>query len=177
ILLAQQNPTIAEHIATVISSRGAEELAKVMVSAKDMKVRMLAAQYLGGLPDAASATINIYAFTLDSDKAPWDGGPLYVPGINWTKEDGETLVTNLLKWGVWCERASKSTEIQQITNNLNSIQLARTVGYDMNWNTRDMSGWLKIWGKAKGKAAVEEILKANKAETDDRYKGVLEGLK
>lgn len=177
ILLAQQNPTIAEHIATVISSRGAEELAKVMVSAKDMKVRMLAAQYLGGQPDAASATINIYAFTLDSDKAPWDGGPLYVPGINWTKEDGEKLVTNLLKWGVWCERASKSTEIQQITNNLNSIQLARNVGYEMNRRGSDVAGWLKIWGKAKGKAAVEEILKANKAETDERYKGVLEGLK
>jgi len=40
-----------------------------------------------------------------------------------------------------------------------------------------MAGWLKIWGKAKGKASVEEILKANKAETDDRYKGVLDGLK
>ncbi len=177
IVLAQQNPAIAEHIASVISSRGADELAKVMVSAKDMKVRMLAAQYLGGLPDAASATINIYAFTLDTDKAPWDGGPLYVPGINWKKEDGEKLVTNLLKWGVWCERAGKKAEIQQITNNLNSIQLARNAGYDMNRRGSDMASWLSVWGKAKGKAAVEEILKANKAETDDRYKGVLEGLK
>ncbi|CAG0997428.1 hypothetical protein PLCT2_02848 [Planctomycetaceae bacterium] len=175
--LAQDNPSLAQQIGEIISSRGAEELAKVMVSAKDMEVRMLAAQYLGGQPDAASATINIYAFTLDTDKAPWDGGPLYVPGINWTKEDGEKLVTNLLKWGVWCERASKKAEIQQITNNLNSIQLARNVGYEMNRRGSDMAGWLKIWGKAKGKAAVEEILKANKAETDDRYKGVLDGLK
>lgn len=177
IKLAQQNPTIAQHIATVISGRGSDELAKVMVSAKDMNVRFLAAQYLGGQPDAATATINVYAFSLDTDIAPWDGGPLYVPGIQWKKEDGEKLVTNLLKWGVWCERAGKSTEIQQISNNLNSIQLARNVGYEMNWNTRDMVGWLKIWGKAKGKAVVEEILKANKAETDDRYKGVLDGLK
>ncbi|MCC6149043.1 MAG: DUF2330 domain-containing protein [Planctomycetes bacterium] len=177
IALAQQNPVLGEHIANVIASRGSDELAQVMVSAKDMNVRFLAAQYLGGQPDAATATIDAYAFSLDRDKAPWDGGPLYVPGIQWKKEDGEKLVTNLLKWGVWCERANKSTEIQQITNNLNSIQLARNVGYDMNWNTRDMAGWLKIWGKAKGKAAVEEILKANKAETDDRYKGVLDGLK
>ena len=177
LALALQHPTIAEHIAGVISNRGAEELAKVMVSAKDMKVRMTAAQYLGGLPDAASATINVYAFTLDTDKAPWDGGPLYVPGIQWKKDDGEKLVTNLLKWGVWCERAGKQAEIQQITNNLNSIQLARNVGYDMNWNTRDMAGWLKIWGTAKGKATVEEILKANKAEDDDRYKEVLKNLK
>lgn len=177
ILLAQQNPTIAEHIATVIAGRGAEELAKVMVSAKDMNVRLLAAQYLGGQPDAAPATINVYAFSLDTDKAPWDGGPLYVPGIQWKKEDGEKLVTNLLKWGVWCERAGKSAEIQQITNNLNSIQLARAVGYSMNRGAGGMSSWLSVWGKAKGKAAVEEILKANKAETDDRYKGVLDGLK
>lgn len=177
VALTLQHPTIAEHFGTIISGLSEPDLAKVMVSAKDMSVRLRAAQYLGDRPDAAQATLDVYAFTLDSDRAPWDGGPLYVPGIHWTKAEGEKLVTNLLLWGVWCERAGKSMEIQQITNNLNSIQLARIVGYDMNWNTGDMAAWLKIWGKAKGKAAVEEILKANKAESDKRYEGVLEGLK
>ncbi len=175
--LADRNPALQDGLVEIITDCGADELAKVMYTSGDMKVRMTAARYLGGMPDAASAVISALAFSVDRDKAPWDGGPLYVPGISWTKVDGEKLVTALLSWGLWCERAGKTSEIQQVTNNLNSVSLAHAVGYEMNWNTAGMANWLKVWGKAKGKAAVVSILEANKAQDDSRYAGVLDGLK
>lgn len=175
-------PSLTTALQPAIMELSAEDLARAMTTAHEQNVRYYAASYLGGKFQAGDKTvpqavIDVYAWNKDAKKAPWDGGALYVPGINWSKEDGSALVRNLLEWGVWCERKEKTNEFGQIHNNLCSLGLAQAVGYQINWNNRDITGWLVTCGRALGKGVIEELLKSQGVEEEKRYKDVLDQLK
>ena len=102
-------------------------------SRSHQKVRFQATAYIGtlvqqGNKKVGAAVAKAYEFDADAKNAPWHGGPLYVPGIQWQKEDATALVGNLIAWHLWCDRNGKTSEQQQIYNNLRSVGLSRVAG-------------------------------------------------
>jgi hypothetical protein len=180
ISLSNKTPELQQALIQPILAAGADELAKTMTQAEDMEVRRQAAAYLGTLGSqdyeaAAKAVIAIYAFDAKAKKAPWDGGPLYVPSIQWNKELGTELVNNLVTWNVWCEENEKSQEQQQIYNNLRSISLAQVVGYQVAGDTGAVA-WLTTWEKIVGKERIEKMLTELGVADKAKYKQFVETL-
>ncbi len=170
-------PQLQQALAPAILALGSEKLTTVMTTAKELEVRRQATAYLGTLAnqgdkEAAPAVVKIYKFNPDAEEVPWNGGPLYVPGLQWDKDNAKALVGNLIAWHLWCDRKGKSGEQQQIRNNLNSIQLAQAAGYQ--FGSQDTVGWLKAWVQAAGKKEVEQMLKDQGVEDVKKYSSVLE---
>ena len=172
-------PNLRQALAPAILALVAEKLAGVLVNASDQNVRRQAAAYLGTLAakgdkSVAREVIKVYTFDPKTKEVAWLGGPLFLPGLRWDKENARALVGNLVAWHLWCDRNGKSSEQNQIYNNLRSISLARVAGYQVPQN--NTVAWLQSWGKAVGKAEIERILKEQGVEKDPKYAGVLDGL-
>lgn len=184
--VTQKVPQLQNALAPMIIAFGPEKLASVMFTGKDQNVRRIAAGYMGtvaqqGDDDAAKvAKVSISLLTFDSSATavPWNEGPLFVPGIKWSKEDATGLVGNLIRWNLWCDINGKNQEQQQIHNNIRSLGLARAAGYKSpGWNNADCVTWLKAWGEVAGKAGVEEILREQNVLGNGKYDSALLGLK
>ena len=94
-----------------------------------------------------------------AENVPWNGGPLFLPGIAWSKQDAQQLVGQLIRWNLWCDIKNKKNEQKQIHNNIRSLGLARAAGYQSpGWNEVDCSAWLQSWGALMGRAEIKEIL-------------------
>ncbi len=112
-----------------------------------------------------------------SHEVPWDNGPLFLPGIQWSQENARELVGQLIRWNLWCDIKSKSEEQKQIHNNIRSLGLARAAGYQSpGWNEVDCIAWLKSWGAVVGRDGIEAILKEQGVDRNDKYAGVLDVL-
>ncbi len=173
-------PQLQASLAPAILAAGAEKLTAAMTGAKEQDVRRQAAAYLatlaqqGAKDDVAKAVVKIYAFDPMAKEVPWNGGPLWVPGIAWDKENGKALVGDLIKWHLWCDLNKKSAEQNQIQNNIQSIQLARTVGYQPAGG--GTVPWLQAWGKVVGKEELQAILKEQGVDDNAKYTAALKGL-
>jgi Uncharacterized protein conserved in bacteria (DUF2330) len=191
IATTRKVPQLQQALAPAILNLGADKLVKVMLTSKDLNVRQQAAGYLGALDrqggDAtAVAVVKGYQFDPKAKKVPWDGGPLYIPSLNWNlkKDKAKQAVSGIIAWFVWTEEnvpAAQRAAVQRpITNNLYSYQLGVAAGY---WNRinrargRDVNSWLKTWGETAGKKEIEKILKAQKLADKPRYKKILDSLK
>ena len=180
--ISLQIPQLQQALAPVILGQGAKKLAAVMATAKDQNVRRQAAAYLGALAgrgdkDVPGAVVAVYRFDPKAKDVAWKNGPLFVPGIQWTKEDGRALVGNLIAWHLWCDRHSRAAEQTQIHNNIRSLALAGAVGYQSpGWQDVGTLKWLTIWGKAAGREELLRMLKQQGVDTDRKYSGVLENL-
>jgi hypothetical protein len=175
-------PQLQKSLAPAILAKGADSLATALVTAKNQNVRRQAAAYLGTLAakgeDAVPAVVvKAYQFDAKAKDVPWTGGPLFIPGIQWKKDDAKALVGNLIAWFLWCERNNKKTHHTALHNNLRSLQLAAAAGYTSpGFQQTGTDRWLTIWGQAVGKAELEKLLKAQGAEQEPRYKKILDGL-
>ena len=175
-------PQLQQALAPAIIALGPKKLAAVLVTAKDQNVRRQAAAYLGSLAGRGdkgvpAAVIEVYKFDADAKDVAWKGGPLFVPGINWSKEDARALVGNLISWYLWCDRGSRKAQQKQIHNNIRSLSLARAAGYQSpGWQDNGIVRWLTAWGKAVGRKEIERILKQQGVDTDRKYANVLENL-
>jgi hypothetical protein len=169
---------IQQALGPAIMGLGAEKLASVLTSGKDQKVRQAAAGYLGALfnngdKSVPAAVVKTYKFDPSAKEVVWQGGPLYIPGIRWQKEDAQALVDNLLRWHLFCDLNGKSSEKQQIHNNLYSVALIQVAGYQRpNWQAADTVRWLQAWAKVIGKDKMIELLKEQKADGNAKYKSV-----
>lgn len=171
-------PSLTASLQKAILAVSAEDLARTMTQAANQNTRYTAAAYLGskfnnGDKTVTAAVVNVYQYDPAAKQSPWDGGALYVPGIQWPKEDGTLLVRNLLEWGVWCDRKEKPDQYWQIHNNLASIGLAGNVGYTIDWNSQDITGWLVSCGKALGKDVILEILTGQSVQDEKKFKDAL----
>ena len=172
-------PKLQKALGPAILGLGADKLAEVLTTAKDQNVRRMAAAYMGTLAGqgdtgVAAAVVKAYKFDPDAKDVSWKGGPLFVPGIAWKKEDGKELVDNLVRWHLWCDRNGKKSEQTQIHNNLRSLGLVRVVGYqNPGWQPIGTQRWLQIWTKAIGKEGMKELLKEQGVDSDDKYSKVL----
>jgi hypothetical protein len=170
-------------LAPLILGIGVEPLSQVMIHAKEINVRQMAASYLAtyaqqkgepGAESVAAAVNRIYAFTPGATELPWAGGPLYIPGIPWTKTPATRLVGNLIAWYLFCERKGLTEGKQQISNNLNSLGLGNVVGYQANWGDQGALTWLQIWKNVAGRDAVKQMLADQGVESDPKYQSVIQ---
>ncbi|MCG8586236.1 MAG: DUF2330 domain-containing protein [Pirellulales bacterium] len=170
---------IQQALGPAIMGLGAEKLASVLTSGSDMKVRQAAAGYLGALFNSGdkgvpAAVIKTYKFDPEAKEVAWKGGPLYVPGIRWDKENATELIDNLIRWHLFCDLHGKDSEKQQIHNNLFSTSLFPVVGLERpNWQGKDTIRWLQAWAKVVGKDKMKELLKEQKADDNDKYKKIV----
>jgi hypothetical protein len=175
-------PQLQKSLASAILAKGADSLVGALVTAKNQNVRRQAAAYLGTLAakgeDAVPAVVvKAYQFDAKAKDVPWTGGPLFIPGIQWKKDDAKALVGNLIAWFLWCEQHNKKTHHTALHNNLRSLQLAAAAGYTSpGFQQTGTDRWLTIWGQAFGKAELEKLLKAQGADQQPRYKKILDGL-
>lgn len=174
-------PQIQSSLHSAIMAQGAESLSNVMISGATDPIRYQAAAYLGTLATRGDTTfipqmVTKYQFQAKASQTPWEGGALYVPSLNWDKENARQLVRNLLSWYIWAEVNEKNNHKNQIHNNIRSINLARAAGYQSpGWGAVSVEKWLITWGKAVGKADVQEMLQEQGVL--ERYKNVLAQIK
>lgn len=174
-----QVPVLQQALAPAILAIGPAPLADVMTTSKDQNVRRQAAAYLGTLSQQGDSSvpghvIHAYVFDPKTDEVPWNGGPLFLPGIAWPKAEAQQLVSQLIAWHLWCDRNGKKAEQKQIHNNLRSLSLARAAGYESpGFREVDAVTWLKTWGQAVGKDQVRAILAAQGVDKDEKYAGAL----
>ena len=118
-----------------------------------------------------------YQFDPDADDVAWRGGPLFVPGINWQRDDARALAADLIAWHVWCDRHNRDAEKRQIHNNLRSVALARAAGYERpRFQYSDTAAWLTTWGRAFGKDTLRELLEIQQVAEVPKYAKVLNQL-
>lgn len=175
-------PQLQQSLASAILAVGPEKLSKAMATAKEQEVRRQAAAYLGtmaqqGEKKVAPQVVDVYQFEADAKEVPWQGGPLFVPGIQWDKENARALVGNLVRWHLWCDRKGKGAEQKQIHNNIRSLGLAGAAGYQSpGFNEIGTVQWLQIWGKAVGKEELQALLKEQGVLDNAKYAAALKGL-
>ena len=188
LTVSMQVRSLQQVLAPVILNQGADKLVKVMTTSTNQNNRRQAAAYLASLAqrgeDAVPSAVNkAYKFDAKAKNVPWNGGPLFIPGIRWKKDDATTLCRNLVSWIVWVEEnapANQRSGLQrQLHNNMRSFTLARIVGYRSPGFGRQATPerWLQVWGQAKGKKEVQAILASMGVEKKARWAKVLEGLK
>lgn len=178
-------PQLSKPLAPAILAVGADSLVTSMRSSKNQSIRRMAASYLGALANQGedavpAAVVKAYSFDPKAKTVPWDGGPLFIPALNWKKKDAQNLVRGLLAWYVWVDEnvpANSRAVIQRpIHNNLRSITLARIAGYQPIFRNTNAEGWLRAWAKAHGKEEVEKILKAQNLTEKAPYRQLLNSL-
>jgi len=174
-----QVPALQSALAPAILAFGSNKLISVMTSAKDQSVRRQAAAYIGAIASqgdkkAPGMVVQNFQFSPVKKDVPWKGGPLFVPGLQWSKEDAKALAANLLQWHLWCDINNRAAEKKQIHNNIRSLSLAGKAGYTSpGFQEVDTPKWLAIWAEAYGAGEVRAMLKAQGVEDKPRYTAVL----
>lgn len=183
LAVTQKVPQLQTALAPTILALGPNKLTDVMLTSKDQNVRRLAAGYLGSLAQqgesesVAKGVAAALLFDAMDETVPWEGGPLFLPGIQWSQADARELVGHLIRWNLWCDIHGKSRELQQIHNNIRSLGLARSAGYQSpGWNSVDCRAWLQAWGALMGRKEIEAILEEQGVSGDRKYSTVLKNL-
>ena len=180
LALGLRVPTLGQALAPLILAAGPEKLTEVMLHAKDQQVRRQAAAYLGTLAAAgnrqvATEVTNACRFDPQAKEVPWNGGPLFLPALTWQRNEARTLVGNLIRWYLWCDRHGMAEVEQQIHNNLRSLSLANAARYESpGWQPAGAILWLKTWSAAAGRGEVERILKEQGVFESNRYRTALQ---
>ncbi|MEE2901759.1 MAG: hypothetical protein VYC39_05485 [Myxococcota bacterium] len=134
--LAVSNPQISSAIAPAILRQPMKELARVMFSSENNRVRRMAASYLGsiakekGISEIAPQLAEMYRYTTKRGREGvfWKGGGLFVPGIRWPRESARKLMFNLIQWLQYTEGQGLKGQSRQLMNNLRSVSLHRRAG-------------------------------------------------
>lgn len=173
-------PQLQQGLAPAIIAFGSEKLTDVLYDSKDDNVRRTAAGYLGTLANAgqgqevADQVIASIKFDAQANHVPWKGGALFIPNIQWDKENSQSLVGNLIRWHVWCDMNNKSSEQQQIHNNIRSVALVQAAGYtNPGWQNVDSVRWLECWKAAVGKEGIRDLLEEVGALDSPKYSSIL----
>lgn len=169
-------PQLQQALAPAIIAFGPDKLAMVLYNCEDNNVRRTAAGYLGTIAnagqgqDVADKIIESVKFDPQANDVPWEGGALFIPNIQWSKENARALVGNLIRWHVWCDINEKQAEQQQIHNNIRSVALIQAAGYaNPGWQNVGTVQWLNSWKQAVGKEGIRELLEEVGALEADKY--------
>lgn len=176
--LATRFPHLNQALQPAAQQMGPAAMIGVMRKSTNGNVRRLAAGYVGAFAsqDASVArqVVRAYRFRPGAQVTPWEGGPLFVPALNWTREDARDLAGALIRWHLWADLNGKADIKKQIHNNLRSLQLARAAGFrGPGWQEVDTLRWLQIWGKATSRSEIGRILREQGVRWRSRYRQVL----
>lgn len=166
--LTSQHPPLEQALRKAITARAPEELCLAMRTHADQGARRQAASYLGllaqrGDSSVGKVVIDQLRFDRQAVEVPWKGGPLFLPGIDWSREDARELVGQLMRWILWAERHSRSDLMTQLHNNVRSVGLAHKAGYQPAWNEQGAKAWLEAWKAVVGQQGIDEILREQDA--------------
>ncbi|MCH7724933.1 MAG: DUF2330 domain-containing protein [Planctomycetes bacterium] len=175
-------PQLQGALVPTILALGPDKLVIALTGAKDQNVRRQAAAYLGTLAQQGNDKVGAkvataYKFDPMAKKVVWSGGPLFIPGIRWSKEDARSLVGHLISWHLWCDIKGKKAEQKKIHNNIRSLGLAGAAGYrSPGFQEATTVKWLEVWGRAVGKEELAKLLKTQQADKIKKYAAVLAKL-
>jgi hypothetical protein len=150
-------PSLNGAVAPMLMEASIPELGRVMLTHTEDPVRRQAASWLAaqaaqkGRGDAvAKITISQLHHNPSVNRVPWKGGALYIPGIQWDKNNAKDLVRTLIQWKLYCERTGKDGEKNQVWNNLRSVQLLQAAGFKNRWpnDAQVLEEWANIGGKS-----------------------------
>ena len=175
-------PVLEAKLAPTIMGFAVGDLIDVMTRSSDQNSRRKAAGFLAAMAmqgdtSVGGVVVEAYAFSVKSNDVPWSGGPLFVPSIQWSKDQARALVGELISWHLWCERTGRPNVQKQIHNNIRSIQLARIAGYTTpGWQEVGIDEWLLVWGRLVGRAEIKRMLAEQGVADEPRYKKILAKL-
>lgn len=183
LALMSTTPVLAPAIGPRLLKADPTELVRVMQTAESDPVRRQAAAYLASIGNqsgkdyiaVAEATLDGLRFDRGTDAYPWAGGALYVPGIQWKKDEARELVARLIRWNLLCDSRDDEGERQQVQNNLRSVQLLRAAGFKNQWPDVNGPEVLVEWGRWAGRGKVERLL-VNLDLMDSRWADALKQL-
>ena len=136
-------------------------LAQILIGARNMDVRRQAAAWLATQKQRGNTQVNsmltaALRFRSDADTVPWANGPLFLPGVNWTRQEALALGDELTAWFVWCSARQQPGEIQKIRTALNSFQLMQAAGYRSS--SDNVNDWLTTWEGVIGADAMAKLM-------------------
>lgn len=128
-------PNMAPMLAQAVLDAPASEIVDVMLGHEQQNVRWQAASYAATVGqtrkgEVAKATHAALRYNPRAQAVPWDGGALYIPGIQWSRSDARAVIGELASWYAWAQRNNDSTAMGQVQNNLQSVSLLRAAGYN-----------------------------------------------
>ena len=136
-------------------------LAATLLKSDNQELRRQAAAWLATQKqhqnaNVEQAVIKSLVFSSEEKSVPWKSGPLYVPALNWNKEQAISLISELTAWYVWCSANEQSAELSKIHTNLYSRQLMSAAGFEQV--PTDVKEWLNVWKNVIGDEAMEELM-------------------
>ena len=163
-------PQVAGPLTPSILVRGADELLDVMTGSDDQNIRRRAAAYLANLgaqdiESVSNSVIEAYKFDGAAENVPWDGGPLFVPSVNWSKANATELMRHLVGWDIKAYQDDDMELQRQLHNNLRN--LAQRIGINrqrgrsssgFNWQFNSPREWFQLWGKQAGQEEARDLL-------------------
>jgi len=177
LVVAARYPVLEQAITKQVLATSPQPLVRAMLQSRDQEVRRKAAAFLATLgqspkksQEVAAAAARSLKFDSEAKNAPWYGGPLFIPGIQWPQQEARLLVGNLLRWHLWAERNGRTNEVRQIHNNLRSVALSGAAGYS-SLSSRRAKDWLKSWKAVVGRKEIQRILVEQNAQ--DAYGDVI----
>lgn len=177
----QPAPGLQQEILPSLLRWGPAAFVDVLYRSDDQNVRRLAAGCLATMSRTdhtavVKAVFGALHFDPTADEVPWVGGPLFIPSATWTRGEARQLAGDLLSWMLFCDFTGKLDERNQVQNNLRSVGLANTAGFEPIWGGAPTEQWLLHWGRAFGRGEVERILALHGVTEDPRLAAVLKQL-
>ncbi len=160
----------------LVLGRAPREFVTNLFTDENQAARRLAAGCLATLAaqgelDAATPVLTALRFAPKAERVPWTGGPLFLPGLAWTKPEARELLRNLIAWHVWCDDRGLTAEKRQIHNNLNSWALANLLSFSMpGGDGGDPAVWLEVWDAVEGPGAAARLLEAQGLGDQRRFR-------
>lgn len=159
--LAARDHHMQQALAPLLMQAPVSELATVLLTDNDQNIRRQAAAWLATRKQQSGDRVNeaildAVAFDAAVEYVPWHGGPLFVPGINWQKDDAVRLINELTAWWVWCHAHDQMDEVSKIHTNVNSWQLMRAAGFQAV--PQSLTQWLETWQKVIGEQEMEKLM-------------------
>lgn len=179
LLALAQTPALRQALAPAVSAVGAPRLVRAMLRAPDMRTRQLAAAYVpAARGNPAAAVRRALRFSPRARDVPWRGGPLYVPALQWSKDDAAAVVEALLRWHLWADLHGRPDEQTKIDNALRVWPLRSAAGYGQPRGGKvSTEQWLLAWGRAAGRDRVRAILAEQGVARQPRWRRVLTVLR
>jgi hypothetical protein len=156
-------PELRAEMQSMMQGLPAKKLLEVMMNSNDQQARQFAASNLGTKKASTVSKLIVkeLRFNKRAKEVPWQGGPLFMPGIAWPKKDAKAIASDLLRWMIWAEKNNDSQGARVAANNLMNQSLAKAAGY------KSVSGqlgystvfWIGLWTKTYGSKEANRIMK------------------
>lgn len=167
LLALSQDGALAPAVAPLVMGAPTGQLVRIMFEHPDDAVRRQAAAFLAskgqqGEQDAVAAEVLAMLAIPRSRSArvPWEGGALFIPGLQWRRAEARTLVKTLIAWWLWLDTRGRQAETRPVWNNLYSVGLLSQAGYDRNLQANPESlvnALARVEGRAGARAVLEQV--------------------